>query len=147
MKKTKIITICSSASFYRHVIKARRQLERMGFKVKIPIIAARMAKRGDFNVENHKTWFKNPKDYNIKTRLMKYHFRKVEKCDAVLILNYKKRGIDGYIGGNVLMEMAVAFQNKKPIYILNPIIDNLSIKEEIFGLQPEFINGDLTKIS
>ena len=36
--------------------------------------------------------------------------------------------------------------SKKPIYILNPIVDNLNIKEEILGLQPKFLNGDLTKI-
>jgi len=146
MKKGKTITICSSASFYRQVIEIEKQLKTLGFKTKIPFTATRMRKYGDFNVENYKTWFKNPKDYSIKTRLMKHHFKKVEECDAVLILNYEKRGIAGYIGGNVLMEMAVAFLNKKPIYILNPIVDNLNIKEEILGLQPKFLNGDLTKI-
>jgi hypothetical protein len=146
MPKTKIITICSSASFYRQVVNMAKQLEKIGFVVKIPLTAERMKKSGDFNVDHYKTWFKNPKDYRIKTSLMKHHFKKVDECDAILVLNYEKRGISGYIGGNVLMEMTLAFWNKKPIYILNPISEDLNIKEEVLGLAPKFLNGDLTKI-
>jgi hypothetical protein len=105
-----------------------------------------MEKTGDFKVENYKTWFKNPKDYKRKTFLMKHHFKKIIDSDAILILNYEKKEVPGYIGGAVLMEMTVAFLNKKPIYILNPISEELNIKEEIFGLCPKFLNGDLNLI-
>jgi hypothetical protein len=146
MPKVKTITICSSASFYRQAIDIQNQLRSQGFKVKIPIIAEKMKKARDFDVDHYKTWFKNPKDYKIKTKLMRHHFRKVDECDAILVLNYEKRGIPGYIGGNVLMEMALAFLVKKPIYILNPISEDLNIKEEILGLNPKFLNGDLRKL-
>lgn len=146
MKKIKTITICSSAYFYRQAFDIKKELENLGFKVLVPLTAQKMQKSGDFNVDNHKTWFKNPVDYKIKTKLMNNHFKKVMAGDAILILNYEKRGQKGYIGGNVLMEMAIAFLNKKPIYILNPISEDSNIKEEILGLGPKFINGDLTKI-
>lgn len=140
------ITICSSASFYREVLGIEKKLKELGFKVQIPITANRMKKSGDFNVDNYKIWFKDPRNYKIKTKLTKLHFKKVIDSDAILVLNYEKKGTKGYIGGAVLMEMAIAFQNKKPIYILNPISDGLNIKEEIFALKPIFLNGDLRKI-
>jgi hypothetical protein len=146
MNKHKIITICSSASFYDKIFEIKEKLEKLGFKVKIPLTANIMKKAGDFNVEHYKTWFKNPADYKRKTFLMKHHFKKVMQADAILVLNYEKKGMPGYIGGAVLMEMTTAFLNKKPIYILNPISEELNIKEEIFGLRPKFLNGDLSLI-
>ena len=71
----------------------------------------------------------------------------VKDGDAVLVLNYEKKGVPGYIGGNTLIEAAGGFHYKKPIYILNPISNDLSFKEEILGMRPVFLNGDLNKIS
>ena len=65
---------------------------------------------------------------------------------APLVLNFAKNGVDGYIGGNVLMEMGLAFHYKKPIYILNPVSPKLGFLEEVLGLQPVFLNGKLEKI-
>jgi hypothetical protein len=33
------------------------------------------------------------------------HFKKIENSDAILVVNYHKNGIDGYVGGSVLMEI------------------------------------------
>ncbi|MEI7777184.1 MAG: hypothetical protein WCI52_01095 [bacterium] len=147
MKKQKIITICSSASFFKEALEIEEKLRKMGFKVKLPYTATKMKKSGDFRVETYKTWFKNPNVYSRKTWLVKNHIRKVIDCDAVLITNYKKKGIPGYIGGNTLIEMTIAFHYKKPIYILNPISKKLMYEEEIYALQPVFLNGDLSLIS
>lgn len=141
----KIITICSSASFYKQVLEVEKELKKLGFKVKIPHIARVMKKTNNFNVSFYKTWFENKKDYKIKTNLMKKHFKKVMEADAILVLNYDKNGIKGYIGGNVLMEMVLAFHYKKKIFIYDYLGD-LQIKEEIYGLNPIFINKDLKRI-
>lgn len=146
MKKNKTIVICSSASFYKQVIEAERQLKNLGFRVKTPLTATQMKSSGDFRVETYKTWMEKPEDYKRKAYLTKKHFTEIEKGDVVLILNYKKNGKDGYIGGAVLMEMALAFYLKKPIYILNPIDDSSKYKEELYGMLPKIINGDLSKI-
>jgi len=71
--------------------------------------------------------------------------KKVAWSDAVLVINYDKNGIKGYIGGNTLMEIGLAFFLKKKIYLLNKIPE-LSYKEEILGVKPIIISGDLTKI-
>lgn len=147
MKKVKkSITICSSASFYSKVIEVKKELETMGFKVLIPIVASEMEKTKDFRVETYKTWFNNPNDYKRKTFLTKHHFDKVVKGDVTLVLNYEKNGKQGYIGGAVLSEMALAFYFKKPIYVLNPIDESSSFKEELYGLHPIILNGNLNLI-
>jgi hypothetical protein len=79
--------------------------------------------------------------------LIKDHFRKVIEADAILVLNLEKNGVFGYIGGNTLMEMALAFHLRKPIFIYNEIDDSLNFKEEVYGLEPVFIKGDLKLIN
>jgi len=105
-----------------------------------------MEKSQDFRVATYKTWMERPEDYKRKAYLTRKHFQEVEKGDLVLVLNYTKNKKDGYIGGAVLNEMAVAFYLKKPIFILNPIDETSSFKEEILGMFPTIINGDLSKI-
>jgi len=146
MKNKKTIVICSSASFYKEVIEVERKLKGLGFKVKVPLTAIKMKKTGNFKVESYKTWMKRPEDYKRKAYLTKKHFKEVERGDIVLVLNYKKNGRDGYIGGAVLSEMAVGFYLRKLIYILNPIDKDSNIAEEIYGMLPKIINGDLSKI-
>lgn len=146
VKQQKIITICSGAAFYKQLFQIGKELKKLGFKVKIPKIAGIMKKNNDFDVSHYKTWFKNKNDYKLKTELMTIHFQKVIESDAILVLNFEKNGIPGYIGGNVLMEMVIAFHYKKPIFIYNPISEELSTKEEIYGLNPVFIENNLDKI-
>ncbi len=147
MKTRKTITICSSAAFFSKALEVGEELKKLGFGVKLPHTAQRMKQSGDFRVETYKTWFKNKKDYARKRWLINSHFRKVISCDAILVVNEKKNGVGGYIGGNTLMEMAIAFHYKKPIYILHPVSEALGWKEEVFGVHPIFLNGKVEKIS
>ena len=145
-RRIKTIAICSSGSFYKQVLEAEKELRKQGFKVKIPSTARKMRKSGDFDAEHYKTWFKNPAHYHVKAKLIRRHFKKILESDAILILNYEKNGMAGYIGGNTLMEMALAFHLRKPIYILNLVLESSPLYEEIMGMGPIFLNGDLKKI-
>ena len=144
MKLLKTIVICSSASFYKEVIDTEKKLKELGFKVKVPLTATKMKNTGDFKVETYKTWIETPDENNYKRKkyLTKKHFEEIEKGDIILVLNYKKNGKNGYIGGAVLMEMAIAFYLKKQIFVLNPIDDSSKYKEELCGMFPKIINGD-----
>jgi len=144
--KKKVITICCSASFYEQSLDIEKELKKLGFKVKMPITAKIMQKNNNFNVKDYKPWHTDKSYYKKKTKLILGHFKKVIECDAVLVLNYEKNGQKGYIGGNGLMEMTIAFHYKKPIFIYNKIQEDLNIKEEIYGLNSIFLNGDLAKI-
>lgn len=144
MNSKKTIVICSSASLYKKIIPLEKQLKTLGYKVIIPFSARRMKKINDFSV--NKSWFKNPSDYKIKRNLINKHFKEIEKGDAVLIANFDKGELKNYIGGNVLMEITIAYYLKKKIYILNQIEDDLIFNEEIYGVNPIFLNGNLHEI-
>ena len=142
----KEIVICSSATFYPQVVEAEKELKKLGFKVSIPLTANRMKKSGDFRVGTYKIWENNPDNYKRKTFLTKYHFNKIVKGNIVLVLNYEKNGITGYIGGAVLAEMAIGLHYGKKIYVLNPIPGSVSYAEELYGMLPVILNGDLSRI-
>lgn len=137
-----IITICASASFYEKAVEVARELEKMGHEVLLPHTAKIMRETGDFKVETYKTWFNDGgKSYDKKCDLMKKHFLEIKKGDAILVLNYEKNGMNGYIGSNVLMEMGIALHLNKKIFILNPPDEWFSSKEEILGTLPIVLNG------
>jgi hypothetical protein len=137
------ITICTSASFYRQAADVQEQLEAQGFEVIVPKTARKMKETGDFDVDHYKTWFANPGDYGKKAELIRAHFEEIAKGDAVLILNFEKNGKPNYIGGNVLMEMSLAFWLKKPIFILGEAPEDSAYLEEIYGVLPVFLHGNV----
>ena len=59
----------------------------------------------------------------IDLDLIREHFRKIDKSDAILVLNYDKNDIKNYIGGNSFLEMGKAYDKEIPIFLLNPIPD------------------------
>ncbi len=87
----------------------------------------------------------NPEFWNNHTERIRMHFNKVEWSEAVLITNYDKNNIPNYIGPNTLMEMGLAFHLGKTIFLLNPVPET-AWKEEILGMRPVIINGDLNLI-
>lgn len=141
------ITICSSANFYKQAAQIQAELQALGYTAIIPSTAEKMKQSGDYEVSHYKTWFGDASDYRKKTALMRGHFDEVAKADLVLVLNYEKHGVRNYIGGNVLMEMTLAFYLHKPLYILNDIPSESPFLEEIIGLEPIVLHGDLGKIS
>jgi hypothetical protein len=83
--------------------------------------------------------------WDKKEELMRNHFDKIADSDAILVLNYEKNGIPGYIGGNTLLEMGLAFYQRKKIYLLHQIPETAE-KEEILAMKPVVLNGDLSLI-
>lgn len=140
------ITICASAAFYEQVVAVQAQLKKAGFEVLIPDTAKKMQQSGNFDVAHYKPWHTNTADYHQKAALIRGHFAKVAQGDAVLVLNYDKHGIKNYVGGNVLIEMGLAFYLKKPIFMLNEAPENSPLKEEILGLEPTILHSNINAI-
>lgn len=140
------ITLCSSATFYKELFPIKETLEKRGCEVLVPLTAEKMKQNGNFNEMEYKTWYDNPDDFAQKTFLMQEHLKCIDKSDAILVVNHEKKGVTGYIGGNVLLEMFYAWINKKPIYVLNPVGKELSLYEEVLGMTPIFLDGDLSKL-
>jgi hypothetical protein len=80
-----------------------------------------------------------------KAGAMRTHFDKVVWSDAILVLNYDKNNIPGYVGANTLMEMGLAFHYKKKIFLLKSV-PQISYQEEILGMHPIVINENLSFI-
>jgi hypothetical protein len=138
------ITICASSSFYKQVVELQEELEKLDFNVLIPIMAERMKEENDFERTHAQPWLTDPSKYNVKTGLMRGHFNKVAQANAILVLNGEKHGVKNYIGGNVLMEMALAFHLGLPIIIFNEVPEESAFKEEIYGMQPHILKGKIS---
>jgi hypothetical protein len=151
------ITVCGSIAFYGEMEKLQEALEVKGHEVRIPLLSNESPAMGG----DRKTYFgKYIEDnggidafpvghalWDMKESAIKDHYEKIEWGDAILVANYEKRGLHGYVGGNTLIEMGLAFFLKKPIYLLNPVTSELSYKQEILGMKPVLLNGDLNLIS
>lgn len=151
------ITLCGSIGFYKEMESAKDELIKYGYEVKIPELALEVPQEfgggkkvyfGHYIEQNggidafptsHKIW-------DLKEGAINDHYEKIDWCDAILVINHEKRGIQGYVGGNTLIEIGVAFYLKKKIYILNPVSSELSYKQEIMGMKPVMLNGELSKI-
>lgn len=66
--------------------------------------------------------------------------------DALLVLNYKKREIEGYIGGSTLIEMSFAHVLGMKIYLMNPIPQIQFYYDEMLSMNPIILDGDISKI-
>lgn len=151
------ITICGSIGFYKEMESVRDELIKRGYEIKIPELTLEVPKEfgggkkvyfGQHIEQNggidsfpagHEIW-------DLKEGAINDHYEKIDWCDSILVINHEKRGIKGYIGGNTLIEIGVAFYLKKKIFILNSVSSELSYKQEIMGMKPVILNCDLSKL-
>lgn len=140
------LAICSSASFYKEVIELSYKLEEEEITAILPRTAAKMKLEGRENDEAQIDWASASIGYHGKSILIRQHFDEIAQADAILVTNYNKHGKANYIGPNVLMEMAIAFYLNKPIYVLNAAPTDSPLIDEILGLEPTFLDGDISKI-
>ncbi|MFC1598511.1 hypothetical protein ACFL2U_00660 [Patescibacteria group bacterium] len=134
------ITICGSMVFAKEMLAAQKQLEELGHEVLIPI---------DTHECLIKPELQDDLDWAINQNLDKDHFSKVANSDAVLILNYPKNNINGYIGGSTLMELGIARHLDKKIFILHDLPDEKDIRYalEIKVMKPIILNGNIDQIT
>jgi hypothetical protein len=142
-----IIAICASASFYPQVIAISDDIEKHGVTVILPKTAAKMKAEGRANTEAITDWSTATQGYHGKALLIREHFKEIERSDAILVMNYEKHGKQNYIGPNVLMEMSTAFYLNKPIFVLNGTPEDSPLIDEILGVEPIFLHGDLSQLS
>ncbi|HRF28664.1 MAG TPA: hypothetical protein PL051_03440 [Candidatus Saccharibacteria bacterium] len=136
------LVLCSSVAFYEHVCKIADELQATGnYSIVIPKSARAMREAKDFTV--NKTWFGNPDDYDKKADYMRTHFDEISAGDAILVVNDEKHGKANYIGANVLLEMSLAWYQHKPIYLLNALPSDSPFEEEIKGMMPVVLHGNL----
>ncbi|RLG17804.1 hypothetical protein DRN62_00220 [Nanoarchaeota archaeon] len=142
------ITICSSAFFARESYELKKKLEEEGHVVfiypKEVEISGRSVPIEEFYEMRKKELTEGLLE--VKARLIEEHIKRIERSDAILVLNLDKKGKEGYIGGNTFMEIAIAFYLGKKIFLWKEPSKDLPYYEEIMTMKPIIIRGDVKKV-
>jgi nucleoside 2-deoxyribosyltransferase len=134
------ITICGSMQFHREMAQAQYLLEEAGHTVLVP---------KDLTILEQNESFMKTNEERITSKIehdfIREHFKKIERSDAILVLNYEKKNVPGYIGGNTFLEMGHAFGLGKTMYLLHPVPE-MDYSVEMHAMKPIVLDGDLSKI-
>lgn len=128
------ITICGSMFHEPSMAAAAATLRELGYDVDKPNV-----------VEGHVYADNLDANADLKRGFIDEHFRKIDTSDAILVINEAKNGIDNYIGGNTLIEIAYAYAHGLDIFLLNPVPE-VSYADEIRGMNPVILEGDVAKL-
>lgn len=94
-------------TFFSHMKKLADDLKLQGFQVFLPT-------QEEINFASMTTEEK----VKAKRQYIREHMDRIRNSQAVIIANYRKNGILGYVGPNTLIEIAFAEAFGKPIYFL-----------------------------
>ena len=143
-------------AFHKEMDEIAEILVKSGHDVKVPLLRITVQEKGRDRKMSIRALIESKggidnfshddEIWNEKSDAIDDHFEKVKWSDAILVANYSKKGIGGYVGGNTLMEMAVAKFLGKKIFVLHPVSSDISYKEEILGMKSVVINNDLSKV-
>ncbi len=134
------IAICASMVFTDKMLEVKNQLKELGHEAHISSFVNEYVGKSEKEKEKITIYHKTQKD------AIRKFYEKIKISDAILVLNYDRRGISNYIGGNTLMELGFAHVLEKKIFLMNPIPDIEYYRSEIEAVRPVIIYGDLTKI-
>ncbi len=120
----------------------RAELESLGHEVIIPFSAERQIPRkywDDLKLANLERFAEE------KGSTAKMYFDKIKEGDAILVFNPDKNGVKNYIGANTLMEIAIAFDLGRKVFVMHNLPDS-NFHYELVMVRPVVLEGDLTKI-
>lgn len=136
MSGGKILTICGSMQFFRQMEDLKSVLESKDFFVYLP----EAEESEDFYAQL------SEKDKPaLKRGFIDAHLEKIKRSTSILVANYPKNGISGYVGSNTLMEIAFAYALEKNIYLLNPLGDQ-PCKDELLALELKVVDPEFSQI-
>ncbi|MBI3070437.1 MAG: hypothetical protein HYY87_04010 [Candidatus Levybacteria bacterium] len=137
------IFICASMNNVKKMLQVKKKLESLGHNVFLPPGTDECLKDPEL-IDDLKRDLK----YCLENDVMAKGFELIGRSDAILVLNYPKNGVSGYIGASVLMEIAVARYLGKRIILLNglPSMKKARWVIEVKMMHPEIIKGDFNKL-
>lgn len=133
------IFIACSKHFYSEIKMMVKVLEKAGHEISYPNSYDEPFAEDRFkamSAEDHIKW---------KGMMLSRDKENIEPVDAILVLNFEKKGIPNYIGGATFLEVYKAWELKKKIFFYNPL-PNCSFTDELIGVNPKIINGNLELI-
>ena len=138
------IFICGSMHFSKEMLKTKKKLEELGHIAGVSCDTQEFAENSQMTTDNHEENYK----WCIDNDIIRKSFDSIAESDAILLLNYPKDGINGYVGASGVMEAGLAYYLKKKIFLLFPPPPPQEVKSshEILIMQPTILNGDLSLI-
>lgn len=121
------IVIVGSMKFYNKYQEIKEKLEKKGNQAIIPLT-------DEFYTGEDSIKRKSMEDFN----------KALEDSDAILVANFDKDGKKGYIGTNSLMEIGMAFNRHKKVFLLKGAPEEYS--EELKAIGIVVLHGNLDKI-
>lgn len=137
------IAICGSMSFAKEMLKAKIHLEKLGHQCVLPYKFGERSKKEIQSI----TSAREIAERKLMCDFIRAHFEEIKKSDAILVLNYTRFSIDGYIGGNALMEIGFAFALQKKIFILNQVPKMIFSEQEIMAIESTILDGSLDALT
>jgi hypothetical protein len=107
-----VLSICGSMDFIDEMEAMASDLIAAGWQVFTPQRAEAGFRWEELSAEER---------LQRKKAYIDAHLANIRRSTAVLIANYPKNGINGYIGANTLMEAAMGYTLEVPVYFLFPI--------------------------
>jgi hypothetical protein len=129
------IVVCGSMAFYEEMQDIREQLDALKIGAIIP------EAEGEIIRNLPPEQFERFKRDVSRSYLAKIRDR---KTFGVLAMNYEKHSSPNYLGPNTFAEIAVAFANKKKIYLYFDMPE--MYKEELSAWEAVCLNGSLSRL-
>lgn len=138
----KIMIICST-SFYDKIKLVEEELIGYGHTLIMPNNYDSPVTSEDHETKTEEEYIQFFQEQYLESR------NKISEVDAVLVLNYTKEKngqcFENYIGAATFLEMYEACMQKKKIYVMNELPNNLLL-DELKGFAPVVLNGDISLI-
>ena len=134
------ITICGSMQFHEEMLAYEKKLEGAGHTVFVP--------KGAYDITKNESYKDTDEEkilVKVEHDVIRDHFNFIRQSDVIMVLNFDKKGVSGYIGGNTFLEMGLAFCLEKKIFLLNPV-PRMDYLTEMHAFQPIVLDGDLSRI-
>jgi hypothetical protein len=132
----KRIVICGSMDFFEEMASIAETLGEHGVEALLPV------------AEEGKVDYRIGEDdelARLKQIFIDAHLKKIRESEAILVANFDKRGVRGYVGANTLMEAAFAYALQKRIYVLHALGEQ-ACRPEMLGMQPIFLDGAVNSL-
>ena len=132
MRSTVKLCLSGSMTSIDEMVPLSALLDALGHQVLVPSRGTepRMAKR-----------LAQAGTHERKAIFVEDHLEKIRESDAVVIANFEKDGVNGYVGTSALMEAAMAYALGKRLYVLNtPAVDG--VESDLSSLGAVQLNGD-----
>jgi hypothetical protein len=134
------IFVCTSRHLYDKAKPIIEALEQAGHVITPP-------NNFDDPGRENRTKVEQPEKYaEWKASMFRQQAEKIANNDAVLVMNVEKDGKPNYIGGATFLEIFKAWELGKKIFLYNPIPEGM-LYDELVGMNPVVINGDLSLVS